>query len=89
MKSSQFDESSLTYRGPTKSTSRFRFDLRDTNEIFVEFLCRSDGGGGGEGGGDDGRNKWIPCGLLKNYNQKSGGKQRRWRINLVVVWRSL
>lgn len=68
LKSGQFDESSPTFRGTTKSTSRFRFDPRDADEIFAEFFYGSDGVGGGGGGG---RKKGNPGGVLKNSNQKS------------------
>ncbi|KAL7603192.1 uncharacterized protein LOC111909774 [Lactuca sativa] len=66
LKSGQFDESSPTYRGTTKPTSRFRFDPRDADEIFAEFFYGSDAGGGGGG-----KKKGNPAGVLKNSNQKS------------------
>ncbi|KAI3500107.1 hypothetical protein L1887_35923 [Cichorium endivia] len=55
-----------------KSTSRFRFDPRDVDEIFAEFFYGSNGVSGG--GGDGGRKKGNPGGVLKNSNQKSARK---------------
>ncbi|KAI3731495.1 hypothetical protein L1987_62683 [Smallanthus sonchifolius] len=64
LKSGVYDESSPTFSATTKSSSRFRFDPRDADEIFAEFFYGSDGGGGG-------RRKGNSDGVLKNSNLKS------------------
>ncbi|KAK1413769.1 hypothetical protein QVD17_35550 [Tagetes erecta] len=61
LKSGVYEESLSS--SPMKSSSRFRFDPRDADEIFAEFFYGSDTGGGRRNG-DSG-------GVLKNSNQKS------------------